>query len=323
MKYFVSLITLFIGLSVNAQKTTKVTVQQEGFGKKHELRVMIDNLWVEINEQGELLFEKGMEINEPIYGMILNKSSMYTGFWLEPGNGKVIVKKKGFPGSTEVPGSSSHKVYQSLKFPKDNKAFIEAFMENKENPIALDVLNSTFKFKKFEQKELQDMYNAVAQKDRDAVSNVDAYLKTYGLEKVKIGSQIVDFMGQDQNGNSFDTKGYRGKYLLLDFAATGCGPCWAGYPDMVEQTSKYENLQVLTYNEDSAIDAWNKLAKDRDIELPWPVLWKGEDKLQVFERYNVEGWPLHFIISPEGEVLETWFGSGGTKLANNLKKHVK
>ena len=284
---------------------------------------MINNLWVEINEQGELLFEKDMEIKEPVYGMVLNKSSMYSGFWLEPGNGEVVIKKKGFPGSTKVPGSSSHEVYQSLKFPKDNEAFIQAFMENKENPIALDVFNSTFKFKKFEQKELQDMVDAVAQKDRYAVSNVDAYLKTYGLEKVKVGSQIVDFKGEDQNGNSFNTEKYRGKYLLLDFAATGCGPCWAGYPDMVEQASKYENLQVLTYNEDSAIDAWNKLAKDRDIDLPWPVLWKGEDKLQVFERYNVEGWPLHFIISPEGKVLETWFGSGGNTLANNLKKHVK
>jgi len=324
MKHFVSLIILLFSLSVHAQNTTKVIIKQKGFGDKHQLRVVLGDQTVEINERGEILFEKEMEINEPIFGKIINMaSSRYTGFWLEPGKGEVIVQQKGFPRSTVVVGSRSHEVYQSLNFASDNNAFIKAFMENKDNPIALDVLNSKFKFKKFEQKELQNMYDAVAQKDKIALPYIDAYLKTFGLAKVTLDSQIVDFEGEDQDGNTYSTSSYRGKYLLLDFASTGCGPCWTGYPDMVVETSKYENLQVLTYNEDSNIDTWNALAKSKKIDLPWPVLWKGENKLEVFERYNVEGWPLHFLISPEGKVLETWFGSGGNRLANNLKKHLK
>lgn len=323
MKYLVSLFILVMSFSVLAQKPTQVSIKQEGFGNKHQLRVMLGNLTVEINEKGDLLFEKEMEITEPTFGMVIQKNGMYSGFWLEPGKGEVVVKKKGFPRNTEVKGSESQEIYRSLNFAADNEAFIQAFMKNKDNPIAIDVLNSKFKFKNFEQAQLQSMYDAVAQNHQKSLASVDAYLKTFGLEKVTVNTQMVDFVGEDQNGNSFNTEDYRGKYLLLDFAATGCGPCWEGYPDMVEQTKKYENLQVITYNEDSAIETWNKLAKSRNIELPWPVLWKGQDKLQIFERYNVEGWPLHFIISPKGEVLETWFGSGGSTLANNLKKHIK
>jgi peroxiredoxin len=323
MKHLVSLIILLFCLSVHAQNTTKVIIKQKGFGNKHQLRVVLGDLSVKTNEKGEVLFEKEIEINEPINGMIVSKSGRYTGFWLEPGKGEVIVNKKGFPRNTAVKGSKSHEVYQSLNYASDNNAFIKAFMENKGNPIALDVLNSKFKFKHFEQKELQNMYEAVAQKDKIRLPYVDAYLKTFGLDKVTLNDQIVDFEGEDQDGNTYTTSAYRGKYLLLDFAATGCGPCWAGYPDMVEEANKYENLQVLTYNEDFDIEMWNSMAKSRKIELPWPVLWNGENKLEVFERYNVEGWPLHFLISPEGKVLETWFGSGGHRLANNLKKHLK
>lgn len=323
MKHFISLIILLIGLSVQAQNTTKVVIRQQGFGKKHGLKVVFGNQLVESNDKGEVLYEKEMEIDKPLYGMILNKNSRFTGFWLEPGKGEVIVRKKGFPQATEVKGSKSHEIYQGLRFADDNKAFIQTFMENKDNTIALDVLNTTFKFQKFEQAELQSMFDAVTSDNKKLLPYVSAALNTFGLDDVTLNSQMVDFAADDQNGNAYNTKEYRGKYLLLDFASTGCGPCWTGYPDMIKEVSKYENLQVLTYNEDDEIDAWNNIANRRNIELPWPVLWKGQNKLEIFERYNVEGWPLHFLISPEGKVLETWFGSGGSRLAKTLEKHVK
>lgn len=323
MKYITSIIILLIGFSLQAQNTTKVTIRQQGFGQKHGLKVVFGNEMIESNDKGEILLEKEIEIDKPLYGMILNKDNRYTGFWIEPGKGEVIIRKKGFPQATEVKGSKSHEVYQSLKFADDNDSFIQAFMSNKTNPIALDVLNTTFKFQEFDQSELQNMYDAVAAKDRESLPYVRAYLNTAGQEKISLNSQILDFKGEDQNGNTYSTEEYRGKYLLLEFASTGCGPCWVGYPDMIEVSKKYENLQVLTYNEDEEIDGWNKIAENRDIELPWPVLWKGDNKLEIFSRYNVEGWPLHFLVSPEGKVVETWYGSGKNQLTKKLEKHLK
>ncbi len=322
MKYFASLLLILSTLTLQAQEKTQVIIRQEGFGNKHGLKVVFGNQLAVSNDKGEILYNKEMEINTPTYGMILNKDNRYTGFWIEPGKGEVIVRKKGFPQNTIVKGSQSHLVYQSLKFAENNEAFIQAFMENKESPIAIDVLNSVFKFQDFTQEELQRMYDAVSLANRKALDYVNAHLRTFGIDKVTLNSTIVDFMGQDESGNTFSTEDYRGKYLLLDFASTGCGPCWLGYPDMVEETKKYENLQVLTYNEDAEIDAWNQIAERRGIELPWPVLWKGDNKLEIFQLYNVEGWPLHFLVSPEGKVVETWYGSGGKQLAKVLKKHI-
>ena len=323
MKYLISLILSLFAITVDAQEKTKVIIRQEGFGNKHELKVVFGNQLAESNAKGEVLYEKEMEINAPMYGMILNKKNRFSGFWLEPGKGEVIVRKKGFPQATEVKGSKSHEIYLSLRFADDNKAFIQAFMENNDNPIALDVLNTTFKFQKFEQEELQRMFDTVTSNNKKLLPYVSASLNTFGLDDVTLNGQIVDFTGDDQNGITYDTEDYRGKYLLLDFASTGCGPCWMSYPDMITETDKYENLQVITYNEDAEIDAWNNIAKRRNIELPWPVLWKDDNKLEIFERYNVEGWPLHFLISPKGKVIERWYGSGGNRLAKKLEKHIK
>ncbi|OEK02047.1 hypothetical protein BFP97_11170 [Roseivirga sp. 4D4] len=323
MKYLIGITLILSCFASLAQEKTLVTIRQEGFGNKHGLKLIFGNQLTESNDKGDILFSKEMEITEPTYGMILNKQNRYSGFWLEPGKGEVIIKKKGFPQNTIVKGSKSHQVYQSLKFAEDNDAFIKAFMSHKDNSIAIGVLNSTFKFQDFAKEELQSMYDAVSPDKQEGLSYVRAHLNTFGLDKVKVGAQVLDFEGTDQNGNTFKTQDYRGKYLLLDFASTGCGPCWTGYPGMIEETKKYENLQVLTYNEDEEIEAWNQIAARRDIELPWPVLWKGNDKLEVFERYNVEGWPLHFLISPEGKVIDSWYGSGSKQITKTLEKHLK
>lgn len=323
MKQLFSLTLLLCCFATLAQQKTTVTIKQEGYGDAHGLRVSFNNQMLEVNEKGDVIFEKEMVLTGPTYGMILQSNGRYSGFWVEPGIAEVVVKKKGFPASLEVEGSKSHAIYNGINHAKDDQAFKRQFLAHSDNDIAIGVLNAKFKFKKFQKSELEEMYNAVPNEKRDLVANLEAYLNTFGIEKIKVGAQLLDFTGTDQEGKAYSTQDYRGKYLLLDFAATGCGPCWAGYPDMIEQSKEYENLQVITYNEDDAIDAWNRIAKDRNIQLHWPVLWTGEKKKEVFEIYNVEGWPLHFLISPEGKVLETWFGSGGNTLANNLKKHIK
>lgn len=322
MKRSISILVLFISVTAFAQ-TSKITIKQEGFGETHELKVVLDGKMLELNPKGEVIYSDEVDLSKPLYGMVINTNSRYSAFYVEQGATAVIVKKKGFPESLEVPGSASHTVYASIAHSKNDKQFLKNTLENIENPIALDVFNQKFKFTKLKVDELKEVYNSTSDDQKHLLADLSAYLNTANLEKVELGGKIIDFKGADQDGKTYSTDQYRGKYLLLDFASTGCGPCWTGYPDMVEQTSKYDNLQVITYNQDNAIEGWNKIAKSRNISLPWPVLWKGDNKLEVFELYNVEGWPLHYLISPEGEVIEKWYGSGGDKLEKKLAAHIE
>ena len=322
MKNILTLLILSLALQLSAQ-TSNVKITQEGFGQKHGLRVFIGGELQEVNAEGEIVFTAEMEITQPLKGRILNKNNRYSAFYIEPGATEVVVSKKGFPSSLKVDGSNSHAIYASIAHSKEGKNFYHNTLKFIDSPIALEVFNSKFKFRKLSVEELKNVYDQTSDENKKLLSDLKGFLNTVGMDKIEVGGQIIDFEGLDAEELKYKTKDYRGKYLLLDFAATGCGPCWTGYPDMIDVTSKYENLQVITYNEDSAIETWNKIAKQRDIVLDWPVLWNGDNKKEIFELYKVEGWPLHYLISPEGEVLETWFGSGGEKLNNTLKKHIK
>jgi thiol-disulfide isomerase/thioredoxin len=313
---------MLFSFHLSAQQQSKVVIQFEGLSKEN-VNVILDNKLIASNSEEENVLYDSLVVDKPLYGMVVKKNGKYAGFYIEPGATEVIIKFQGFPGSIEVPGSKSHQVFSSVKYARNKKDFITNFLEHKDDPIALNVMNAQFHFMEMTKEELEKVYHATSHKNQHFLIDLNARIETFDLEKVTEGAMMYDFIGLDKNGIEFKTKDYRGKYLLLDFAATGCGPCWAGYPDMIEETNKYKDLQVLTYNEDSAIDTWEKIAENRNIALEWPVLWEGKNKNQVFEIYNVEGWPLFFLISPEGQVLENWFGSRKGKLTKNLKKHLK
>ena len=78
----------------------------------------------------------------------------------------------------------------------------------------------------------------------------------------------------------------------------------------------------MTYNQDFSIKGWEKQAERLNINIEWPVLWESENKAEVFSKYGVDGWPYFFLISPEGKVLEAWFGSRKGRLVSALKKHI-
>ena len=310
-------------LTISLYGQDKLEIYQEGFNKKTTLRLMFNGELVNLQTKDELIFSQELKITEPVYGQIILKSGKYTGFYIEPGATKVIVKKRGYPSSLEVPNSESHKIYHAVHHAKNGKAFMSAVLEYQDHPIAQEQLNTGFKFNKLSIDQLNSLYQQLKPENKAKVPLLTAFINTYEKEKIAPGAQMYDFVGEDRNGNIFSTKDYRGEYLLIDFANTGCGPCWAGYPDMIEVTSKYNNLQVLTYNEDFEIEGWQTLARKRGLRLEWPVLWYGKDKAEVFELYNVEGWPLMFLIGPDGIVLDAWYGSTREQLTDALEKHIK
>ena len=79
-----------------------------------------------LDTSNDLIFEMEGIVAKPIFGQIIKKSGQITGFYIEPGATKVIVKKKGFPASVEVPGSQSHQAYQEVSHAKDAKSFLAA-----------------------------------------------------------------------------------------------------------------------------------------------------------------------------------------------------
>ncbi len=99
----------------------------------------------------------------------------------------------------------------------------------------------------------------------------------------------------------------RGKYVLLDFWFTGCGPCHGDFPSvkLVHELYKDKGVVVIgVHNNSGSPEAVREhVAK---IKLPFPVAVDYPDGRTIarFESHGIpDGYPDYVLISPEGKVL--------------------
>ncbi len=138
-------------------------------------------------------------------------------------------------------------------------------------------------------------------------------------ENAEAGKAAADFVKNDMDGHPVRLSDYKGKYVLLDFWGSWCGPCRASHPHLKEINGKYgpRGLVVIGIAEERTENktAWLKAIKEDG--LPWTQIMNEEGKKQsdVVQLYGIKGFPTKILIGPDGKIIVRVEGAtetGGT-----------
>jgi peroxiredoxin len=142
------------------------------------------------------------------------------------------------------------------------------------------------------------------------------------MKLTAIGVMAPDFTQNDPDGKPVKLSDFRGKYLLVDFWASWCGPCRGENPNVVAAYNKFKNknFTVLGVSLDREKDPWLKAIKDD--KLTWTHVsdikyWDNE----VAKMYGIRSIPANLLLDKTGKIVGR--NLRGEKLEAALTKLVK
>ena len=271
----------------------------------------------------------------PVYIKIGDDSKRYTVF-SEPGIIRIFEKDGVIVGEGsavndeyhELVGKLNYEAYNQLKYKHELSPEEQGIVDNyiaklwdlvKDYSVSIPLSRLFYeKYWGADVETLNKIVNAFSKDIHQSYYLQKLIVRRANQLRVSIGKQAPAFTLKSVSREDVSLEMYKGKFVLVDFWASWCGPCRAEIPNLKEIYKDYQSkgLQILSVSTDANEKAWLK-AVDKE-----QMLWKQvRDTKSVSDSYNITSIPAIFLLDPNGKIIDK--GLHGQNLRNRIEEVLK
>jgi len=188
--------------------------------------------------------------------------------------------------------------------------------ENPDSYVSSSILN--MRRSAFGKKEVTALFNGFTEKIKNSANGklINTFITI--PNKPEVGDQYVDFELPDTHGKPIKLSDIKGKYVLVEFWSSWCGPCRKENPSLVKTYHQFRDkgFEILGVSLDENKDHWIKAIKTD--KLPWTQVsdFKANNTFPALV-YSIHAIPYNFLMDEQGFIIaENLRGKAlGNKLA--------